>query len=152
MLDYYEIKNRPVRRVALYHGLTNVTLIGRYILNFLRREDHKADDTALYSRLWGLPSSGSPATSGARWSTSTGRAWARTSMASREPRRTRRVLLDEDVRLYRPACGEMKIRAWRRWSMPPNTTPSTPIESRRRSHAKLLRAGNEVNCVEGVRA
>ena len=47
ILDYYEIKNRPVRKVVLYHGLTNVALIGSYLLNFLRREEHKADDTAL---------------------------------------------------------------------------------------------------------
>ena len=47
VLDYYEIINRLVRRVALYHGLTIVALIGSYVLSFLRREDCKADDTAL---------------------------------------------------------------------------------------------------------
>jgi len=47
VLDYYEIENRPVRRVALYHGLANVTLIGSYVLSLRRREDYKADNTAL---------------------------------------------------------------------------------------------------------
>ena len=28
VLDYYEIENRPVRRIALYHGLTNTALVG----------------------------------------------------------------------------------------------------------------------------
>ena len=46
-LDYFEIENRPVRRVALYHGLTNVALVGRYVLSILRREEHKADGRAL---------------------------------------------------------------------------------------------------------
>src|SRR5215216_7554219 len=32
LLDYYEIENRAVRSVALYHGLTNVALIGSYVL------------------------------------------------------------------------------------------------------------------------
>jgi uncharacterized membrane protein len=47
LLDYYEIENRPVRRIALYHGLTNATLVGSYVASFLRRKDRKADDTAL---------------------------------------------------------------------------------------------------------
>ena len=47
VLDYYEIKNRPVRRVALYHGLTNLALIGSYVLNLRRREDYKANNKAL---------------------------------------------------------------------------------------------------------
>lgn len=47
VLDYYEIKNRPVRRVALYHGLTNVALIGSYVLSLRRREDYRADGQAL---------------------------------------------------------------------------------------------------------
>lgn len=47
VLDYYETKNRPVRRQALYHGLTNTALVGSYVLSFLRREDHEADDAAL---------------------------------------------------------------------------------------------------------
>lgn len=46
-LDYFEIENRPVRRTALYHGLTNAALIGSYILSLRRRKDHKADSTAL---------------------------------------------------------------------------------------------------------
>lgn len=47
ILDYYEIENRPVRKVALYHGLTNVALIGSYVLSLRRREDYKADNKAL---------------------------------------------------------------------------------------------------------
>lgn len=47
ILDYYEIENRPVRRVALYHGLTNVALIGSYVLSLRRRQDYKADGPAL---------------------------------------------------------------------------------------------------------
>jgi uncharacterized membrane protein len=47
VLDYYEIENRPVRRLALYHGLTNTALVGSYVASFLRRKDRKADDTAL---------------------------------------------------------------------------------------------------------
>src|SRR5215212_6986836 len=39
ILDYYEIENRPVRRVDLYHGLTNVALIGGYVLSLRRRKD-----------------------------------------------------------------------------------------------------------------
>src|SRR5919199_3619296 len=46
-LDYYEIENRPVRRTALYHGLTNAALIGSYVMSLLRREDHQADGSAL---------------------------------------------------------------------------------------------------------
>jgi uncharacterized membrane protein len=46
-LDYFEIENRPVRRTALYHGLTNVALVGSYVLSLLRRKDHKARGTAL---------------------------------------------------------------------------------------------------------
>jgi uncharacterized membrane protein len=47
VLDYYEIKNRPVRKVALYHGLTNVALVGSYVLSLRRRQDYKADNKAL---------------------------------------------------------------------------------------------------------
>jgi uncharacterized membrane protein len=47
VLHYYEIENRPVRRLALYHGLTNTALVGSYVVSFLRRKDRKADDTAL---------------------------------------------------------------------------------------------------------
>ena len=46
-LDYYEIENRPVRRLALYHGLTNLALVGSYVLSLLRREDYRADGPAL---------------------------------------------------------------------------------------------------------
>src|SRR5829696_4534704 len=47
LLDYYKIENRPVRRIALYHGLTNVTLVGSYVASFLHCKNRKADDTAL---------------------------------------------------------------------------------------------------------
>jgi uncharacterized membrane protein len=47
VLDYYEIENRPVRRVALYHGLVNVALIGSYVLSLRRRKGYKADAKAL---------------------------------------------------------------------------------------------------------
>lgn len=46
-LDYFEIENRPVRRTALYHGITNVALVGSYVLSLLRRKGHKADGPAL---------------------------------------------------------------------------------------------------------
>src|SRR5919112_6510610 len=41
LLDYYEIENRSVRRIALYHGITNATLVGRYLLSLRYRKDHK---------------------------------------------------------------------------------------------------------------
>ena len=47
VLDYFEIENRPVRRIALYHGLANAALIGSYVLSLRRRKDHKADGRAL---------------------------------------------------------------------------------------------------------
>jgi len=47
ILDYYEIKNRPVRRTALFHGVTNAALIGSYVLSLRRRKDHEADGPAL---------------------------------------------------------------------------------------------------------
>ena len=47
LLDYYEIENRPIRRIALYHGLTNATLVLSYVERSLRRKDRKANDTAL---------------------------------------------------------------------------------------------------------
>jgi uncharacterized membrane protein len=47
VLDYTEIKNRPVRRIALYHGITNAILVGSYVLSLGRRKGHKADDFAL---------------------------------------------------------------------------------------------------------
>ena len=46
-LDYYEIENRPVRRIALYHGLTNAVLMGSYVLSLRSRKGYKADGTAL---------------------------------------------------------------------------------------------------------
>lgn len=52
-LDYYEIENRPVRRVALYHGLTNVALIVCYVLSFLSREDKEAGGKALLFSMLG---------------------------------------------------------------------------------------------------
>ena len=47
ILDYYEIENRPVRRLALYHGLSNTALMASYVASFLHRKDHKADGRAL---------------------------------------------------------------------------------------------------------
>ncbi len=47
VLDYYEIENRPVRRVALYHGLANAALIACYVASLRRRKDKRADDKAL---------------------------------------------------------------------------------------------------------
>jgi uncharacterized membrane protein len=47
LLDYYEIENRPVRRIALYHGLTNATLVGSYLLSLRYRKESKADNPAL---------------------------------------------------------------------------------------------------------
>lgn len=41
VLDYIEIENRPVRRVALYHGITNAALMTSYLLSFLRRKDQR---------------------------------------------------------------------------------------------------------------
>jgi len=38
VLDHYEIENRPVRRLALYHGLTNMALVGSYVASFLHRK------------------------------------------------------------------------------------------------------------------
>lgn len=46
-LDYYEIENRPVRKVALYHGLANAALITCYVLSYLSREDGEAGGKAL---------------------------------------------------------------------------------------------------------
>lgn len=52
-LDYYEIKNRPVRRVALYHGLSNAALMASYYASFRRRKDYKADGRALLLSAFG---------------------------------------------------------------------------------------------------
>ena len=46
-LDYYEIENRPVRKVALYHGLANVAVITSYVSSLRRRRGYRADGTAL---------------------------------------------------------------------------------------------------------
>ena len=47
LLDYYEIENRPVRRIALYHGLTNAILIGSYVLSLHYRKGYEADGMTL---------------------------------------------------------------------------------------------------------
>ena len=47
VLDYYEIENRPVRRTALYHGLTNAALLTSYLASLRRRRGVRADRTAL---------------------------------------------------------------------------------------------------------
>jgi uncharacterized membrane protein len=53
VLDYYEIENRPVRRIALYHGLANAALIACYIASLRRRKDKRADDKALLLSILG---------------------------------------------------------------------------------------------------
>ena len=53
ILDYYEIKNRPVRRVALYHGLSNLALMGSYYLSLRRRKSGPADSKALLLSIFG---------------------------------------------------------------------------------------------------
>lgn len=47
ILDYYEIKNRPVRKIALYHGLSNVALMASYTASLVRRKGGSADGKAL---------------------------------------------------------------------------------------------------------
>ena len=47
ILDYYEIENRPVRQIALYHGLSNAALTACYVASLRRRKDKRADDKAL---------------------------------------------------------------------------------------------------------
>ena len=47
VLDYYEIENEPVRRTALYHGLSNVALIGCYLASLRNRDSHRAGSKAL---------------------------------------------------------------------------------------------------------
>ena len=81
LLDYYEIENRPVRRIALYHGLTNATLVLSHVARFRRRKDARRTTQPWPSSRWERRSSGSPATSGASWSTSTGCGWAKTTTA-----------------------------------------------------------------------
>jgi uncharacterized membrane protein len=53
VLDYYEIENRPVRRVALYHGLSNVALVACYVASLRRRRNKRADDKALLLSILG---------------------------------------------------------------------------------------------------
>jgi uncharacterized membrane protein len=47
VLDYYEIKNQPVRRIALYHGLSNAALMASYTASLVRRGGRQADGKAL---------------------------------------------------------------------------------------------------------
>ena len=91
LLDYYEIENRPVCRIALYHGLTNATLVGSYVARFLRRKDARRTTQPWPSSRWERRSSGSPATSGASWSNQHGVRVGR-------PRRHTRGILEEDTK------------------------------------------------------
>src|SRR5919107_3728956 len=43
VLDYYEIENRPIRQVALYHGLSNAALLTSYLASLRRRRGAGAD-------------------------------------------------------------------------------------------------------------
>ncbi len=52
VLDYYEIENAPVRRTALYHGLTNAALLTSYLAS-LRRRGARADRKALLLSILG---------------------------------------------------------------------------------------------------
>jgi uncharacterized membrane protein len=47
VLDYYEIENEPVRKTALYHGLSNAALIGCYLASFRSRDGHRAGSKSL---------------------------------------------------------------------------------------------------------
>jgi uncharacterized membrane protein len=47
VLDYYEIENEPVRRTALYHGLSNAALIGCYLASLRSRDGHRAGSKSL---------------------------------------------------------------------------------------------------------
>lgn len=53
VLDYYEIENRPVRRIALYHGLSNAALVACYVASLRRRREKRADDKALILSILG---------------------------------------------------------------------------------------------------
>ncbi len=53
ILDYYEIKNRPVRRTALYHGLSNVALLACYFASLRSRENGRAGGNALLLSILG---------------------------------------------------------------------------------------------------
>lgn len=47
VLDYYEIQNRPVRRRALYHGLSNAALMACYYGSLRRRKGGRTTGKAL---------------------------------------------------------------------------------------------------------
>lgn len=47
VLDYYEIENRPVRRTALYHGLSNAALMALYFASLKSRKNGRAGANAL---------------------------------------------------------------------------------------------------------
>jgi uncharacterized membrane protein len=53
VLDYYEIENRPVRRVALYHGLSNAGLLTSYLASLRRRGGGRVDGKALLFSILG---------------------------------------------------------------------------------------------------
>lgn len=52
-LDYYEIENRPVRRTALYHGLSNVALMALYFASLRSRKNGRAGGKALLLSILG---------------------------------------------------------------------------------------------------
>jgi uncharacterized membrane protein len=47
ILDYYEIDNRPVRRLALYHGLSNAASVGSYLWSLRERRGFRPTGRAL---------------------------------------------------------------------------------------------------------
>src|SRR5919107_2726550 len=53
VLDYYEIENEPVRKTALYHGLSNAALIASYLASLRRRRGARADRKALLLSILG---------------------------------------------------------------------------------------------------
>lgn len=53
ILDYYEIENRPVRRTALYHGLSNGALMALYFASLMSRENGRAGGKALLLSILG---------------------------------------------------------------------------------------------------
>ncbi len=52
-LDYYEIENRPVRRTALYHGLSNAALLASYFASLKSRKNGRAGGKALLLSILG---------------------------------------------------------------------------------------------------
>ncbi len=52
-LDYYEIENRPVRRTALYHGLSNAALMALYLASLKSRKNGRAGGKALLFSILG---------------------------------------------------------------------------------------------------